>query len=437
MKFAKICAILLSFVLLAGIMTACNGEDDTDTPDTPPVNNNGTPDPDSNVTPPAAVNELPAGFEGIDFADGNIGFLAMNYFHTDASANAKLELAQFGGSNAVKITPDGTANPYIAIDASSLLGDRITDVASIEVGMAVQHSGGFHAVQGEIFAYYGNSWAERREVKGPWSIFAEIRNPNAVRLELDSDKRMVSGAHNMFIIKRDTDNAIEEILTAARAIDNEGKLLVSNGEELIKEGKEEEDDSKIEEGEALIAQASAKFDEAKAKAAQAGGAAGTLYITYIGFKDDAGNYLPVNSGAGFSEPENFNEASFTIYELPEMNLRNSNFHQGWLTDGVDSKESPYLAEDFSQAVFLVLEFTNNPTGSMQVVWQGNGDGWTWHQTDGVIGEDGIDELEIRIDLSQVLINYDAFKSSTQLKLIIGYEDVDDLGITRAYLMMYE
>jgi hypothetical protein len=300
----------------------------------------------------------------------------MHFRPLDASPNAKIELGQFGGANAAKITPFEDYPPYIAIDACSLLGDRIVDVASIEAGIAVQHADGFHAIQGEIVAYYGDSWENRRTTKGPWSVFVANRNPNVARFELDDDKRMVPNAHNMFIIDRNGSGA------------NTG-------------------DNSIE----------------------AGGAPGIIYITYIGFKDDAGNFLPVNADAGFNEPRAFNEnvVDFVIELSVEigldyggMNCVNSSNpeHQvGWLTDDVDGIASPYLAEDWIQAEQLILEFAQPPKGEVQLIWLGDGGGWRWTQE--LIIEPGGTQTVFNIDLASTFDNFDGFKESESIKMLLG------------------
>ncbi|MDR2532255.1 MAG: hypothetical protein LBC82_05365 [Oscillospiraceae bacterium] len=395
-KTAKICAMLLAFALLTGILAACGDS--------------------------AESSDTPKNFEGIDFSNGNIDFLALHYKPFDSSPDAKLELAQWDGANAAKITPDGSARPYIAIDACSLLGDRISDVAVIEVLMGIENPDGtFHAVQGEILAYSG---ADRVESKSPWSVFIERANPNTLRMELESNRRMVSGEYNMFIIRRVEDSALK---TALR---------------LVKEAENEDEEDEYE-----------TIDV---------GTASNLYILSIGFLDDAGNYLPVDADAKFNEPEGFNESSVRYIELGEMNNINSPTQSGWLTDGTDNKESPYLSEDVSAAQQLVLEFASPPRGEIQIIWHGNGNGWAWREM--VVNPGGdLTESTITINLTE-MVEYDEFKESEQIKLYIGYfgfsdpctncDDascdlcnrnnmvvtsltVADLGITRAYLVINE
>jgi hypothetical protein len=394
-KFSKLLALLLSFVMLAGLFTACseNEEGSTDNEGTPPppvvdnVGGNG-----GELPAPTGTAELPDGFVGIDFSNGNIGFLAMNYKAPNATSAATIELGQWGGANAAKITPVGDYVPFIAIDACSLLGSRVGDVASVEVGIAVQHDGGFQAIQGEIVAYYGE---DRDTTKGPWSVFVANRNPNAIKLELRDDQRMVPGAYNMFIIERNGGGA-------------------SSGDNSV----------------------------------DAGGAPGILYITYIGFKDDAGNFMAVDADAGFNEPAGFNEATIRIVELGEFQINAPGAgHNGWRTDGVDNAESPFSVSDFVNAYQLVLEFAapiETEDAVLQLVWQGGSAGWSWKQNNDIFpvpgGTGGATELVI--DLASAIVDYGDWAASTEddgIKFYVGFfeDSACDLNITRAYLVISE
>ncbi|MCL2697665.1 MAG: hypothetical protein FWE74_06260 [Oscillospiraceae bacterium] len=419
-KIPKLAALLLCLALFAGMMAACNGDKDENGKS---ENGNG-----------GAASEgvsgdsfaLPGDFSGIDFSNGNTGFLMMHYKPFDSSPDAALELSEFKGAPAARITPVGTAVPYIAIDACSLLGDRIKDVASAEVYMGAQHpDGSFQAVAGEIIAVYGT---DRLESKDPWSVFVESRNPNIARAELDSDKRMVSGAYNMFIIRR---------------VDDSGIVMIDG--EYIR------------------------------------GTASNLYIMGIGFKDDAGNWLPVNADAGFNAPDKFNQSSRREVELGvEMGLdfggmncansSNPNNQVGWLTDGTDNTDSPYSIEDMAYAQQLVLEFAAPPRGKLEIIWLGSGNGWRWQQAE-VIPDGGTDKNELTINLTQVFSDFDLAKhedydgdSIPQVKLLLAYfsysiecpncddaecdecgndgrvsfdQTIQDLQITRAYLVIHE
>jgi len=113
---------------------------------------------------------------------------------------------------------------------------------------------------------------------------------------------------------------------------------------------------------------------------------------------------------------------------------NGDTQQGWATDGVDDVASSLTADDFHAAKYLVLELGAAPTGGLQFIWQGDGDGWAWTQTDGVVGNDGTDQTTIVIELATTAKNYDKFLASEQIKIFLGYysPDIAGLKIEKAY-----
>ncbi|MDR0293872.1 MAG: hypothetical protein LBH95_06955 [Oscillospiraceae bacterium] len=125
-------------------------------------------------------------------------------------------------------------------------------------------------------------------------------------------------------------------------------------------------------------------------------------------------------------------ATFT---LGAFTAENSDTQKGWASNGTDDKETNLSIETLTGAKTLVLELSAAPTGGMQIIWQGDGDSWTWNQTDGVLPDTGTEKTTLRIDLASTLKNYDKFKASTKAKIFIGYysNNIADLGITRAYL----
>ena len=190
--------------------------------------------------------------ESIDFANGNIDFLALYAKPVDASPDTVMELVDFGEGKAVKVTPAGDAAPYVVIDASSLLGEKVADLVSMEVMVATEHpSGEFYAASGEIIAYSG---ADRKESKSPWSVYIDFKNPNAAKVTLDTDeKRFVPDAFNFFILNKKDDNGLR-----------------ATGEPTV------------------------------------------LYILSIEFFDGDGNALPVDADAAFNAPDDFESTGATI-----------------------------------------------------------------------------------------------------------------------------
>jgi LPXTG-motif cell wall-anchored protein len=125
-----------------------------------------------------------------------------------------------------------------------------------------------------------------------------------------------------------------------------------------------------------------------------------------------------------------------IVELPAVpTVKNNDTQAGWASNGTDNMTTDLTIEQLTSAKYLILELGAAPIGGMQFIWQGDGDGWAWNQTDGVIPNEGTSETTIVIDLAATAKNYSAFQSSTQAKVFLGYysNTVADLQITRAYL----
>jgi len=226
MKIIKVTALLLCMLLFAGMMTACQNGDE------------GVKDPDSNANDPiindteqsADAPRTDAEIEGVDFSSGKIGFLDLYLKPIDSSEDATLELAVFKGENAAKINP-AKGVPYIIIDAWGLLGPRITELHTVEIGIGAENSSGrFRAISGEIFLF--RNWNETDET-ADWSVFIDKRNPNVATM------------------------------TLARPFnENDGNLIVVSRKQCV--------------------------------ASDIGQPPSDIFITRIGFRDRDGNYLPVN-----------------------------------------------------------------------------------------------------------------------------------------------
>jgi hypothetical protein len=139
----------------------------------------------------------------------------------------------------------GSGVPYIAIDASGILGERVGDLREMLVTIGVEHpSGEFYAVSGYIYAYSG---VDRLESADPWSVYLPNKNPNTAHAVLNGEAEyFVPGAYNFFVLTRKVDNALG-----------------------------------------------------------AGGEPCDLFITELRFLDAGGRDLPVNSGAVFNAPDGF------------------------------------------------------------------------------------------------------------------------------------
>ena len=131
--------------------------------------------------------------------------------------------------------------------------------------------------------------------------------------------------------------------------------------------------------------------------------------------------------------------------LGDFTWVNNDTQKGWRSDGADNTATDLDFAELYHAKYLVLEMPALPTGGVQLVWQGDGEGG-WHSnniltgTGGVIAEAGtsFDGTNLKIELSKAFTKYDSFlKSREWAKFLIAYysPDVAALGITKAYLII--
>lgn len=199
-KKKRFLSIFLVFVMIFSI-SACSKKGDK-----PTDGDQVTVAPTATVAPTTAPVKEP--FVGIDFEDGNYGFIELNTAPGNADKSI-LSVVDFNGSKQLKVEIQEDKVPYIAIDTSSLLGSKIADVRSIEMDVTVAYKDGkFRAVSGFIYAYSGT---DRKESKDPWSVYLETKNPNKVVGTLDKEAQyFVAGAKNLFILTKETDNGKDQ-----------------------------------------------------------------------------------------------------------------------------------------------------------------------------------------------------------------------------------
>ena len=196
--------------LLAGAMVlslaACGGKTNE------PASNDGS-------TTPAESQDNTVADEAasIDFEDGNMGFVEA-YTQKGDAGQVELSIVDYNGSKALQVKSVNGQVPYVAIDATSLLGADVTKVASMEFTVGVTHDDGkFSAVAGVTYAWSG---ADRIESSDEWSVYLESANPKKAVATLDAGEEFVADAGNMFIISMSTDNGAASGISATMYIDN-------------------------------------------------------------------------------------------------------------------------------------------------------------------------------------------------------------------------
>ena len=200
-------ALLLSVLLVFGLfLTACDSSaspsPEVPSTDAPPPSEGGSSGLDwtgDDTAPPKEIPNPPAG--AIDFSDGNIGFLALNLSPGDADPS-ELSVTTHEGRSAllVNVMEDGT--PYLGIDVSSLYGDKVADIRSIEMRLWLQRAGGtFYAASGDLEAYTGT---DNMKSDFRWAVTMEKNNPTTIKADLSDKAVFAPGAKNILILNKST-----------------------------------------------------------------------------------------------------------------------------------------------------------------------------------------------------------------------------------------
>ncbi len=148
-----------------------------------------------------AAAEEGAAAASIDFEDGVFGFAGVDKSVNSAAGNSALEVADYNGSKALKVTSDGKAI-YIGFQADALLGDNIGNVASIDMTIGTENPDGkFGAVSGNIYAFLGEDLTRDNNA---WSVYLETANPKTVSYTVKEGLSMVPGSYIVVSLETDT-----------------------------------------------------------------------------------------------------------------------------------------------------------------------------------------------------------------------------------------
>ena len=264
------------------------------------------------LIPAAAAQTTPS----LDFEDGSASFVAI-YEGMANSAAATVEIVDFNGSKALKITNDNGKVPYVAFDVASLLGDKAAEVASVEMTMGIENPDGkFFACSGEMKLFADGALSKTAR---PWSVYMEKKNPKVASFAMDEEAFSGESAPLMVI-----------------------SLTVDNG----------------------IAK---------------GAAPAVLYIDDVRFLDGEGNVIPADSGASFAAPEGFGGGAdmtnlqYLCADAVELEGMAGKAAGAWSQDGVE------MTEEFKAALVpgAVIEISySSESGDMWLVLPWAEAGWT-------------------------------------------------------------
>ena len=304
MKARKMLALVMSIVMLLSL-AACGG--------------NTTPETTETTVPPtteAPVVTEPAKVEvSIDFEDGNMGYVAVYDGMANADAST-VEIVDYNGSKALKVTNGSGKVPYVAFDVWSLLGENAANVASIEMTMGIENPDGeFYACSGEVKLWEDNGLSK---VAYGWSVYLENKNPKVASVVL-KDQAFSAETAPLMVVTLNTDNG-----------------------------------------------------------ATAGKANANFYIDDIRFLDASGNLIAADTAAVFAAPKGFggdkDMSNLSYLAAASVSLDGMSGITGgaWGQNGVDMTEE-FLAAMVPGAV-VEIEYAS-ATGDIWVVMPDSAAGW--------------------------------------------------------------
>ncbi|MBP3610427.1 MAG: hypothetical protein J6J42_08845 [Lachnospiraceae bacterium] len=212
MKKQKLFAVAMAAAMTLS-MAACGGETQTnnETTSTPAPTATtaptATPVPtqapvaDPTATPVPEPQNVTIEGASVNFEDGNMGFVAA-YMQHATSADVELSIVDFNGSKALQVTNLNGKVPFVAIDATSLLGANVANVAGVELVMGISHpDGSFNAVAGKIMTWDNDN---KKEVEiADWSVYMAKKNPKVTKVDFTNSFSADVSNIVMFSLKED------------------------------------------------------------------------------------------------------------------------------------------------------------------------------------------------------------------------------------------
>ena len=171
----------------------------------------------------------------VDFKNQNLGFIRSYEASPDAAhVNVYFAIKDAEGAPpyGAVLEPDGDGTMYVAVDMSSLLGERLSELRAIEadIGVLMYKDSDFYAVSGEVAALDPGGEAV---ATGVWSVYLAEKNPNVMRLQLPEP--LPPGPYSMLLLSKTVDNAMAAglkqsslLIDSMRFFDPEGNLLPVN-----------------------------------------------------------------------------------------------------------------------------------------------------------------------------------------------------------------
>lgn len=140
----------------------------------------------------------------LTFSGGNYDFVR-SYEVTPDACQTQLSIVEHNGANALLLDVSSGGKPVVAIDVSSLLGEDVARLHTMQLIVEVaSRSGEFFAVSGELVALRA---ADGTQSTDAWSVYLPNKNPNGARAVLETDSESFApGPYNMILFSKEIDN---------------------------------------------------------------------------------------------------------------------------------------------------------------------------------------------------------------------------------------
>jgi hypothetical protein len=156
----------------------------------------------------------------LDFEDGNFAFIGASKGRPNADAATALEIVDFNGSKALKISAKGVA--CAGLNIIGLAGDKLADVAAISFDIGVENGadGKFYAASGYVYSYTGEA---KDENKADWSVYMAKKNPRNVKIDLGA---IAEGTSLLITEEAHAGNdAVDFVLDNIKLLDKDGNAI--------------------------------------------------------------------------------------------------------------------------------------------------------------------------------------------------------------------
>jgi hypothetical protein len=138
------------------------------------------------------------------------GFVRIDKTLNPVCDNSIISIADYENSKALKV--EGQGKPiYIGVQIDKLLGDRISEVRSIEMTLGMENPDGqFSAVSGRIYGFVGDN---NTKISQDWAIYLQDVNPKRITYTIEDWATLQEG--NYLVISLETDTAMDKGATPA------------------------------------------------------------------------------------------------------------------------------------------------------------------------------------------------------------------------------